>query len=318
LSYLEDLTLRLSRGIAELPEEFRARQVKYLMAAQREDGGFAGREGGSDLYYTGFALRSLAMLGELYGPPAERAATFLRSRMSGQESIVDFLSLIYGGTLLQSAAGVDIFEQAAQTWRNSIAAALDNLRRDDGGYAKGAEGNASSTYHTFLVLLVLELIGKQPPDPQKIIAFLRSQQAEEGGFREIRASKRAGTNPTAAAIGTLRILNALDETTRNETIDFLAEMQTDEGGLRANTRIPIADLLSTFTGLLTLQDLGGEHEIDLAEVRKFVNSLSLEDGGFHGAVWDQAHDVEYSFYGLGCMGLLANPKPEIPNPKSAI
>lgn len=306
MSYLEDLTLRLSRGIAQLPEEFRARQVKYLLTAQREDGGFAGREGGSDLYYTGFALRSLAMLGELYGPPAERAATFLRSRMSGQESIVDFLSLIYGGMLLQSAAGIDVFEHAATGWRDSIAAALDKLRRDDGGYAKGAEGNASSTYHTFLVLLVLELIERQPPEPQRIVAFLRSQAAEEGGFREIRASKRAGTNPTAAAIGTLRMLSALDEPTRSDTVEFLAEMQTDEGGLRANTRIPIADLLSTFTGLLTLQDLGGEAEIDIGEVRKFVRSLSLEDGGFHGAIWDQAHDVEYSFYGLGCMGLLEN------------
>jgi geranylgeranyl transferase type-2 subunit beta len=225
--------------------------------------------------------------------------------MSGQESIVDFLSLIYGGMLLQSAAGVDIFEQAAATWRDSIAAALDNLRRDDGGYAKGAEGNASSTYHTFLVLLVLELIEKAPPEPQKIILFLRSQQAEEGGFREIRASKRAGTNPTAAAIGTLRILTSLDDQTRADTIDFLAEMQTDEGGLRANTRIPIADLLSTFTGLLTLQDLGGQQEIDVAEVKKFVQSLSRDEGGFHGAVWDQSHDVEYSFYGLGCLGLLA-------------
>ena len=305
MPYLADLTLRLSRGIAELPEEFRARQVKYLLAAQREDGGFAGREGGSDLYYTGFALRSLAMLGDLYGPPAERAAMFLRSRMSGQESIVDFLSLIYGGMLLQSAAGVDIFATAAANWRDSIAVALDKLRREDGGYAKGAEGNASSTYHTFLVLLVLELLEQSPPDSQKIVAFLHSQRAEEGGFREIRASKRAGTNPTAAAIGTLRILNALDEQTRVDTIDFIAEMQTDEGGLRANTRIPIADLLSTFTGLLTLQDLGGPQEIDLAEVKKFVQSLSRDEGGFHGAIWDQSHDVEYSFYGLGCLGLLA-------------
>lgn len=307
MSYLENLTLRLARGIAELPEDFRAQHVKYLLGAQRDDGGFAGREGGSDLYYTGFALRSLAMLGELYGPPAEQAAKFLRARMSGQESIVDFLSLIYGGMLLQSAAGVDIFDQAAPSWRESIAGALDNLRRDDGGYAKGAEGNASSTYHTFLVLLVLELIGKQPPEPQKIVSFLRSQQADEGGFHEIRASKRAGTNPTAAAIGTLRILGALDQETRHETIDFLAEMQTDEGGLRANTRIPIADLLSTFTGLLTLQDLGGETEVDVAAAKKFVQSLSRDEGGFHGAVWDQSHDVEYSFYGLGCLGLLANP-----------
>ena len=61
-TYLENLTLRLAAGIAELPEAMRARQAKYLLAAQQEDGGFAGREGGSDLYYTGFGLRSLAMM----------------------------------------------------------------------------------------------------------------------------------------------------------------------------------------------------------------------------------------------------------------
>lgn len=304
MPYLVDLTLRLSRGIAQLPEEFRARQVKYLLAAQRSDGGFAGREGGSDLYYTGFALRSLAMLGELHGSIAEQAAAFLRTRMGGQESIVDFLSLIYGGTLLGTAAGIDIFAAADPGWRDAIAAALERLRREDGGYAKGAEGHASSTYHTFLVLLCLQLIEREAPRPDLLRQFILSQRADEGGFREIRASKRAGTNPTAAAIGSLRILNALDEESRLDTIDFLVEMQTEEGGLRANTRIPIADLLSTFTGLLTLQDLGGGTEIDLTEVRRFVNSLARDEGGFHGAVWDTAHDVEYSFYGLGCLGLL--------------
>src|SRR5690349_7906525 len=84
-TYLEDLTLRLAAGIAELPEAVRRPHAGHVLAAQREDGGFAGREGGSDLYYTGFALRSLAMLGELYGAPAERAAGYLKSRLSGQE-----------------------------------------------------------------------------------------------------------------------------------------------------------------------------------------------------------------------------------------
>ncbi|HMC10538.1 MAG TPA: prenyltransferase/squalene oxidase repeat-containing protein, partial [Pirellulaceae bacterium] len=150
-TYLEDLTLRLAAAIAELPEDLRARHAKYLLSRQRDDGGFAGREGGSDLYYTSFALRSLAMLGELYGPPAERAAVFLRSRLSGQESIVDFLSLIYGAALIESAAGIDVFAGADPSWRDAVAAALEKLRRNDGGYAKGPEGIASSTYHTFLV-----------------------------------------------------------------------------------------------------------------------------------------------------------------------
>jgi geranylgeranyl transferase type-2 subunit beta len=304
-TYLEDLTLRLAAGIADLPESVRLPHARYLLAAQRADGGFAGREGGSDLYYTGFALRSLAMLGDLYGPPAERAAAFLQSKLTGHESIVDFLSLVYGAFLLQTAAGIDIFSNADPAWRDAVAAALEKLRRADGGYAKGAEGIASSTYHTFLVLLSLQLIDRPPNQPEQIVAFLLSQHGEDGGFREIRASKRSGTNPTAAAIGALRILQALDENTRLDCIDFLAEMQTDEGGLRANTRIPIADLLSTFTGLLTLQDLGGESEIILSAVRKFAESLTREEGGFRGAEWDPAHDVEYTFYGLGTLGLLS-------------
>jgi len=304
-TYLEDLTLRLAAGIAELPEPVRQPHSRYLLSAQRDDGGFAGREGGSDLYYTGFALRSLAMLGELYGPPAERAASFLKSRLTGQESIVDFLSLIYGAMLLESAAGIDVFAGADPGWRDAVAAALERLRRQDGGYAKGAEGTASSTYHTFLVLLCLQLVGREPQAPGGIRKFILSQQSDDGGFREIRASKRSGTNPTAAAIGALRILGALDDNTRLDAIDFLAEMQTDEGGLRANTRIPIADLLSTFTGLLTLQDLGGVESIDLTAVRRFAESLVLESGGFRGAEWDPAHDVEYTFYGLGTLGLLS-------------
>lgn len=303
MAYLDDLTLRMLTGLAAAPDERKQRHADYILQAQRADGGWAGREGGSDLYYTGFALRSLMMLGKLYGEPAKRATAFLRGRLGGRESIVDFLSLIYGGMLLRMS-GNDPFVHAGPDWQATVAAALEQLRRPDGGYAKGPEGAASSTYHTFLVLLCLQLLQSQIRKPEKLVAFLLSQQAEEGGFREIRASKSAGTNPTAAAIGALRILDALNEEIRDSTIGFLAEMQTEEGGLRANTRIPIADLLSTFTGVLTLQDLGGADEIDLSAVRQYVASLEQAEGGFHGAAWDAASDIEYSFYGLGCVALL--------------
>jgi len=303
-AYLEELTIRLGTGIGNLPPAVRDQHANYLKAAQQADGGFAGREGGSDLYYTGFALRGLAILGELQGDVAEQAAGFLKSRLAGQETIIDFLSLVYGAMLLDAAAGIDVFAEAAPNWRDAVAAALEKLRRDDGGYAKGEAGMASSTYHTFLVLLCRQLIERPLPQPERVVEFILSQQAEEGGFREIRASKRAGTNPTAAAIATLRILAALDDEIREHTLDFLVEMQTDEGGLRANTRIPIADLLSTFTGSLTLIDLDGLDEIDVAAARRFAEGLQLESGGFHGAVWDPAHDVEYTFYGLGCLALL--------------
>lgn len=302
--YLETLTIRLATGLAELDEETRQRHAQYLLAAQQPDGGFSGREGGSDLYYTGFALRALSVLGYLHGEPAQKAGAFLKGRLAGRETIVDFLSLIYGAALLNVAAGVDVFADADPGWRDAVAASLENLRREDGGYAKSPDGKASSTYHTFLVVLCQQLIERPTPAPEKIVAFLQSQQEEEGGFREIRVQKRAGTNPTAAAVAVLRLFNALDDETRESTLDFLADMQTDEGGLRANTRIPVADLLSTFTGLLTLVDLNAAEEINLPAVGQFVRSMERKQGGFHGAALDEGADVEYTFYGLGCLGLL--------------
>ncbi len=308
LTYLEQLTIRIAEGVSQLPDAERRRHTQYFLVSQKADGGFGGREGGSDLYYTGFALRGLAVLGELYGEVAQRASVFLQSRLGGQESVVDFFSLIYGGMLLKSTAGVDVFASSQADWREQVAAWLETLRRADGGYAKGVEGQASSTYHSFLVVICLQLLEKLPPEPERLLAFLKSQVAEEGGFREIKVGKRAGTNPTAAAIATFKILGALDAETRLDTIDFLLDMQTDEGGLRANTRIPIADLLSTFTGLTTLEDLGGLSDIDLPAAERFVRSLEREEGGFHAAEWDPAHDVEYSFYGLASLSLFARLK----------
>ncbi len=308
--YLQQLTVRLAEGVGRLSEHTRQIHTDYFLAAQQPDGGFSGREGGSDLYYTTFAMRGLSILGELYGDVAERVADFLRSKLSSHQTIVDFFSLFYAANLLKVSAGIDIFENADPNWPNQVAGFLETLRREDGGYAKAPEGHAGSTYHTFLVLLVLQLIEKPIPEPERVVSFLDFQREEEGGWREIRASKRAGTNPSAAAVASLQILGALNEADDPElvatTLDFLVEMQTSEGGLRANTRIPIADLLSSFTGGLTLIELQAFDEIDIPAYRKFVNEMQRAEGGFQAAAWDEAHDVEYSFYGLGCLALLEN------------
>ena len=306
MTYLENLTVRLAQAVASLPEPMRERHGRFVLDLQRDDGGFAGREGESDLYYSSFALRSLAVLGLLDGDVAERAANFLRSKLQSQESIVDFLSLVYGAKLIESAAGLDVFESARPDWAETVAAALNELRREDGGFAKGPMGKASSTYHTFLVVLCLQLIEQPIEDTAGIVRFIGSQEADDGGFREIRVSKRAGTNPTAAAIGVLRILDAVSDDVREGTLDFLCEMQNDEGGLRANTRIPIADVLSSFTGLLTLIDLDAVGEVDLSAIGKYANSLEQPEGGFFGAAWDSVCDVEYTFYGLATSAFVAS------------
>ena len=103
MSYLANLTLRLAAGAAELPEEVRARHAAYVTDSQRDDGGFAGRQGPGDLYYTSFALRTLAMLNVLDEQTALKTARFLNDRLAQQLPGIDFLSLVTAVVLVEMA-----------------------------------------------------------------------------------------------------------------------------------------------------------------------------------------------------------------------
>mgnify|MGYP002622758983 FL=1 len=306
-SYLDNLTARIATGLAALDEPTRRLHGDYLCAVQRDDGGFSGREGGGDLYYTGFALRGLAVLGRLEGSPAARAGDFLRGHLHAQVPVVDLVSLLYGCFVLERATGDNPLSAATSGWRDSVAQLLESLRRPDGGYARSPEAASGSMYHTFLVVLCQQLADMELVDAPRTVEFTLARRRQDGGFVQLAPMKRSGTNPTAAAVGLLTALDAMPNDMMAGTIEFLREMQTDEGGLRANTRIPIADLLSTFTGLVALGDLQANDAIDLNAARNYVGSLAAPDGGFCGAAWDSGHDVEYTFYGLGALALLSSP-----------
>ncbi len=317
MSYLQELTLRLAYGASQLDEDTRLRHRSWLWAKQRDDGGFAGREGASDPYYTAFGLRGLLLVDGIDDSIAQRAATYLRSQVGGRLGIIDLISLVMAASILELTRGVETFP-VDDRLRDDFASTLETLRSSDGGYAKTPDGAAGSTYQTFLNLLCYELIDRAPPQPERILAFLDSQRQSDGGFREIRVAKRAGVNPTAAGIGTLKTLGCLDAAREISTAEFLQEMQTDEGGLAANDRIPMADLLSSFTGLLTLADLDAHAGVHIGRLKRYARQMEhrgvgagtaggtsdrSDRGGFSGFAYDQETDVEYTFYGLGLLAL---------------
>ncbi len=306
MSYLAELVVCLSAGVSRLPEELRRRHAAFLIDAENDDGGFAGRKGPSDPYYTSFALRALALLGRLDSSIAARVTRFLGDRLGHELPGVDFLSLVASAVLVESATGRDVFADWRIDPRRAVIDFLEPLRRDDGGYAKTRRGGQSSTYHTFLATACLQIVDAPLEEPDRIIALIRSRRRGDGGFVEIAPVQQSGANPTAAAIALLRMLDALDRPTAAAAAEFLAGMQTPQGGLRANSRIPAADLLTTFTGLVALRDLDALSTIDTAAARRFVESLTLPGGGFRAGTWDDAADVEYTFYGLGALGLLAH------------
>lgn len=303
-NYLLDLANRLAEGLTRWQEDFRARHIAYLRSAQNPDGGFSGREGGSDLYYTGFGLRGLAVLRALTPDICERTAPFLRHSLTQQASVVDFFSLLYAALLVE-LSGVEILSGAPADWPDRVAATLETFRTADGGYAKSVGSASGSTYHSFLVGLCYQLLGKDVPRLEELVQFIHARRREDGGFVEIAPMRRGGTNPTAGAIGALQLIgDGLTDEIRDGVIEFLARMPGMEGGLRANDRAPLSDLLSTFTGAWTLAQLRALDRLATAEVRDFAMSLELPSGGFRGGVWDDRADVEYTFYGLGVLALL--------------
>ncbi|MDB5310392.1 MAG: Prenyltransferase and squalene oxidase repeat protein [Gemmataceae bacterium] len=304
--YLTRLTTQLLDGVEKLPDYVRERHATYLLACQNPDGGFSGREGGSDVYYTGFALRSLAVLQALNPDLCTRTAGFLRDRMTGSAGVVDFFSLVVSCYLVPLGGGPDVLADAPPDWRDRVAATLESFRTPDGGYGKTPGAPHGSTYTAFLVALCLQLLDRPIPQPDRMIAFVKSRRRDDGGYVEISAMKRSGTNPTAAGIGLLQILGALDDGARTAVATFLAALPSPfEGGLRANDRIPAADLLSTFTGSWTLAQIGAADKLDWPAIRDYAESCEQPTGGFRGGLWDEQVDVEYTFYGLGTLALAA-------------
>jgi geranylgeranyl transferase type-2 subunit beta len=304
--YLTRLTNRLLEGIERLPAEVRERNAQYLLEKQNADGGFSGREGGSDLYYTGFALRSLAVLQALDPDVCGKAADFLRAKLTGSAGVVDFFSLVVSCYLVPLGGGPDVLADAPPDWRDRVAATLETFRAPDGGYGKTPGAPHGSTYTSFLVTLCLQLLGRPNPEPERLAAFVRSRRRPDGGYVEISAMKRSGTNPTAAGVGLLQILGGLTDDEERGTAEFLAALPSPfEGGLRANDRIPAADLLSTFTGGWTLDQLGCADKLDWEKVQNYAYECERPIGGFRGGLWDEFTDVEYTFYGLGTYALAA-------------
>ena len=78
--------------------------------------------------------------------------------------MVDFFSLLYAAALIQVGGGPDVFADSPPGWNDRVAEMLEKFRTVDGGYAKAVGATSGSTYHTFLVALCYELLGRPLPE----------------------------------------------------------------------------------------------------------------------------------------------------------
>ena len=98
--YLDMLDALLRPGIAGLSRRFVESQVRFVAGCQQSDGGFGGRQGGSDAYYTDFALRTLAWLAPGHAALGA-AAGYLARRPFPPHDVVECFNLLHAHRLLE-------------------------------------------------------------------------------------------------------------------------------------------------------------------------------------------------------------------------
>lgn len=293
MTSLQQLEALLQAGADQLPPAFKARQLAFLMAAQQPDGGFAGRAGGSDLYYTDFALRLAALLG---AEPALRirAAAYVSSLPAPRDVVELFCRLNCRRLVGDGSPAPDPeLSQLLTSWA---------LPRS--GHSK-APGEPLSAYACFLAALSEEMLGELGQVPAgRIAKQVLALQGEGGGFRDLAGVGPEQTSATAAATGLLGLTGMLPDKVGLAAARFLAAQQTPDGGLAAHAAAPVADLLSTFTGLVALMGLPGDAAVDLGGIARFAAACARPTGGFVAWSGDEDPDLEYTYYGVATLALL--------------
>ena len=301
ISYLAQLTERILPGMLQEKPERRNKLRAYFLSALDQNGGFRGRKGSGDLYYSAFAIRGLFLLGMLDDSELlPRIASFLEDQQRRDDlSPPDILSWTFCATLTHAVRGAELLPEQIASLLNR----WERFRRSDGCFAASEKTAFSSTYTTFLTAIFYELLG-EPERSQSIpIEPILERRRSDGGFVELSPLQYSGTNPTAAAVGLLTLLEApLPE--KEKTVDFLCRCQQHFGGFQAHARIPVPDLLSSFSALTALYDLDAADRVNHPALRSFVTGLRSPDGGFFGISLDQQSDVEYTFYGMALEAIL--------------
>lgn len=264
----------------------------FLRGKLAPDGGFQGRDGRSDLYYTVFGLEASLMLD--VDLPRERVIAYLDSFGDG-----DSLDLVHLAALIRCRANLANVRDA-----EALARRLTAHRSRDGRFNMIQGEAQGSAYGSFLTLGAWQDLGVDYPDGEAMARSIASLQRPEGGYAN-EASMTAGATPATAAA--ICVLHYLKQPVPESAIRWLLARAHPLGGFCA---IPfpgdagVPDLLSTATALHALSLFGAPMDDARDKHLDYLDSLWSEEGGFRGHWGDDVVDCEYTYYGLLALGTL--------------
>jgi prenyltransferase beta subunit len=295
-SFYSQMISFLKIGLAQLDLQTRDEVFRFLVRQQNTDGGFCDRSGRSDLYYSLFGMMIMEA-GEMQKTEGERQEAGGQSPglVEGnfepgsieklKRFVVKMASKNVPGfieqcclALLQKESGINCFSRiriliklSRSFWKERYSINL--------------------SYRSFVSFLTLDAVLPF----QKMLMLL---------FRKLLLRLEADTQSSCPEVAAKVFLGKMRNQNGKADLELLQSFSCDTGGFRAFQHSEKADMLSTAVALYALDFAGCDLRLLKSGCLGFIRH-NFADGAFLSGDGDLTTDLEYTFYGLLALGVLA-------------
>jgi hypothetical protein len=288
----------LRNAFSLLDEQGREEVLHFLITQQNADGGFQDRGGKSDLYYSlfgGMIQRAWSMgqgaKGMEFEVRSSKSETTLPEIVEG--TILNLKQFIARQSNQDSLGFIEkcclaLLQKDLKIGRISRIGTLFSLGRS---FWKERH-SINLSYRGFVLFLTMDAVL-----PFRRILKLAVRRMLAGTT----VDAISPCSEIAAHVFLMKMMN------RNglEEQKLLKSYACESGGFKAFAHLNKADMLSTAVALFALNYAGDDFRLLKPSCLDFIQS-NFSDGAFLSGDGDQTADVEYTFYGLLALGVLAD------------
>lgn len=282
---------KIRNAFALLDEQGREEVLNFLISQQNPDGGFQDRGGRSDLYYSLFGGMMLKALITEPGIRNPKIKATLPELVEGAE--LKLKQFIVGQSNSEVPGFIEkcclvLLQKELRTGRASRTIAFFSL-----GKSFWKERHSINlSYRSFVMFLTLDAI-------LPLSHFLKI------GAKKMLARTAVDEYSPCSEVAAKVFLQKMIKQEGPKEQDLLKSFTCETGGFKAFAHLKNADMLSTAVALFALNYSGSDLRLLKPACLVFIQQ-NFVDGAFLSGDGDQTRDVEYTFYGLLALGVLAD------------
>ena len=295
ISFYKLLVAHLKNGLNLLDKQGRDEIFQFLISQQNADGGFQDRGGRSDLYYSLFGTM---ILGAMETEDESRVdplwATFptIPDIHSATESILKLKQFISRQSNSEVPGFIEkcclvLLQKELKTKRVSRMKALLSLSL----FFWKERHSINVSYRSFVLFLTLD-------------AVLPFRKILKIGAKKMLSRTTIDQHSPCSEVAARVFLQKMMDQDGSKDQELLKSFACESGGFKAFAHLNNADMLSTAVALFALNFAGSDLRLIKPACLDSIEQ-NLLNGAFLSGDGDRTADVEYTFYGLLALGVLA-------------